>query len=168
MGILQIVTRNFEQGSRTRWPTDEVVFPEGFRGALAHNPELCTACETCAYVCSPRAIRFEKQPDSVLWEYFAGQCTFCGRCVEYCPCTALSFQEERPHITDDPAQLHTAHRIFYQHCARCDRPIIPLPEQVLARLYGHAPAANLVAEQKLCEDCRRKDAASCLKMSRKK
>ena len=155
MGFLQIVTRNFEQGSRTRRPTDAVAYPEGFRGALVHQPELCTACETCVYVCSPRAIRFEPQPDSVLWEFFAGQCTFCGRCVEYCPCAALSFQAQSPHLTDDPSQLRTAHRIMYQHCARCDRPIMPIHEQVLARVYGHAPAAELVAEQKLCEDCRR-------------
>ncbi len=156
MGILQIVTRNFGQGSRTRTPTDQVAYPEGYRGALAHNLELCTGCRTCAYVCSPRAITFdERQPDSFDWEYFTGQCTFCGRCVEYCPCQALYFQRQAPPLVREPLQQRVCHRISYHHCLRCDRPIMPIPEQVLARLYRHPPAADMVQEQQLCEDCRR-------------
>ncbi len=156
MGILQIVTRNFGRGSRTRRPTDEVAYPEGYRGALVHGPELCTGCKTCAHVCSPGAITFdEHQPDSVAWEYFTGQCTFCGRCVEYCPCRALSFAREAPPLAREALQQRVSHRVFYQRCHRCDRPIMPLHAQVLARLYHHTPTVEVVQEQKLCEDCRR-------------
>ncbi len=155
MGILQIITRNFQRGSRTRKPADELPYPDGFRGSLVHVAELCTGCATCAYVCSPRAVRLEQQPDSIRWEFFAGQCTFCGRCVEFCPCGALSLKPQSLRITDDSLQLRVIHRIPYQSCMRCGRSIMPLPERVLARLYRREPDADLVADQNLCEDCRR-------------
>ncbi len=156
MSILDIVTRNFGRSPRTRRPTDMVDFPAGFRGALAHNPEVCTACKTCAYVCSPGAITFdESHAEFVGWEYSTGQCTFCGRCVEYCPCGALKFDETTPPLAADRAQQRTRHSVFYQHCQRCKRPIIPISEQVLARIYRQTPSRETVAEQQLCDECRR-------------
>ncbi len=156
MSILDIVSRNFRRGSRTRRPTEMVEFPTGFRGALAHDPALCTGCKTCAYVCSPSAITFdESHLDSIAWQYSTGQCTFCGRCVEFCPCGALSFNQSIPPLAADRKQQRVSHSVTYQHCQRCDKPIMPIAEQVLAHLYGHAPSADTIAEQKLCDECRR-------------
>ncbi len=164
MSILDIVTRNFGIGSRTKKPTDMVEYPKAFRGALVHDPALCVGCKTCAYVCSPTAITFDTTPvDFVAWEYSSGQCTFCGRCVEYCPCHALRFHESAPPLAATRAQQVTRHAVYYQHCLRCERPVIPLPLPVLIRLYPNGLDEQTVQDQKLCEECRREMAGRRLK-----
>jgi hydrogenase-4 component H len=160
MGIFSILSRNSTRGARTRRPDDRVAFPGGFRGAIVHDAARCTACQTCAYVCSPGAITFgTANPDHVEWRYFAGQCTFCGRCVEYCPTRCLIFEGAMPPVTGDPALHRTAHQVVYQPCTRCGRPVIPLPLRTLQELYGGSVPEEIAAHRGLCERCRRKAAA---------
>lgn len=164
MSIFSILSRNSAHASRTRRPDDPVPCPAGFRGMITHDAARCTGCRTCAYVCSPSAIAFgETDPRSLEWTYFAGQCTFCGRCVEYCPTRCLGFEDSTPPVTGDQAAHRVSHRVFYQPCARCGRPIIPLPRPTLQTLYGDAVPDGIVAQHKLCERCRGKAAAGRLK-----
>ena len=155
MRILSILSRNSVLGSRTRRPEDEVPCPTGFRGMITHDAARCTGCRTCAYVCSPSAIAFgQVDPASVEWSYFAGRCTFCGRCVEYCPTRCLGFEETMPPVALDQAVHRLTHRIAYQPCARCGRPVIPLPLQTLQALHGEDVPEVIVAQHGLCERCR--------------
>ena len=164
MGILSILFRNSARGSRTRSPEDRVPYPAGFRGMITHDPAQCTGCRTCAYVCSPTAITFsEADPHCIEWAYFAGRCTFCGRCVEYCPTRCLHFEETMPPVTPDQLAHRVTHRVSYQPCARCGRLVIPLPLQTLHALYGDSLPEGLVAHQRLCERCRGKATAQRLK-----
>ena len=164
MNILTIISQNFRHGSRTRRPDAPVPFPEGFRGELFHNVDCCTACQTCAYVCSPGAITFaEGDGQSIVWEYFAGQCTYCGRCVEYCPTGALSFAQDAPAAVDQSDRLRLAHQIFYRPCSRCGQPVIPMPEPTLTRLYGDPLPADIASLNQLCEKCRRRVAGEGIK-----
>ena len=71
MGIWNILTRNFRRGSRTRAPQQAVPHPDNYRGLVEHDNTRCTACGTCAYVCSPGAITLESSPEAVDWDYFA-------------------------------------------------------------------------------------------------
>jgi len=164
MRILAILSRNSVRGSRTRSPEDRVPYPAGFRGTLAHDPARCTGCRTCAYVCSPGAITFgEADPRCIEWAYFAGQCTFCGRCVEYCPTQAICLKGESPVVTGDQSRHRLVHQVFYKPCARCGQLILPVPEPVLARLYNEQLSAEMVTHHGLCEKCRRKLASQRLK-----
>jgi hydrogenase-4 component H len=164
MGIFSILSRNSARGSRTRTPADSVACAAGFRGMITHDPTRCTGCRTCAYVCSPSAIAFgDADPRFLEWTYFAGQCTFCGRCVEYCPTRCLGFEESMPPVTTDQAAHHVAHPIAYQPCARCGRAVIPLPLATLRALYGDPMPESLASDQGLCERCRGKTAAGRLK-----
>jgi formate hydrogenlyase subunit 6/NADH:ubiquinone oxidoreductase subunit I len=155
MGILNVLFRNFSLRSRTRKPTDRVPYPVDFRGALAHRLEVCTACGTCAYVCSPTAIVLQRQVGGVEWRYDAGRCTYCGRCVEYCPTRALSFENEAGRPVSSRDQQLTVDLVAFQHCERCGAELIPMPPETLVRLYrtpeGAAEAADL---HRLCDRCR--------------
>ena len=165
MRIWRILSWNAARGPRTRRPFDAVPCPEGFRGALRHALEQCTGCQVCAYVCSPAAITFEvPNQGSTTWNYFAGQCTFCGRCVEFCPTRALDFDRGAPPVTGDPAQHRVGHRVIFPPCPRCGRPVQPLPAALLVRLYGEPLPSEVQARQGLCERCRGRATAEGMKV----
>jgi hydrogenase-4 component H len=164
MGILNILSRNFGRRSRTRKPADRVPYPHHFRGELVHAVELCTACGTCAYVCSPGAIRLEGDDGGVMWRYDAGRCTFCGRCVDYCPTRALSFANHAGPLAATRAEQVTADYVENQHCQRCGAVLIPLPPESLLRLYrSPAGADEAAALHRLCPSCRSRLASERVK-----
>jgi len=164
MRILNLISRNFGKKSRTRLPAEVVPCPDGYRGTLQHDVGLCTGCQTCSYVCSPSAITFDtSDPASIVWHYAAEHCSYCGRCVEYCPTKAISFVPEPPVVTADRSLHHLVAQVFYQPCARCSRPIIPLPEPVLTRLYQDHLPEKIEALNQLCEGCRSRIAVEKIK-----
>ena len=164
MRILNLISRNFGRKSRTRLPSEIVPCPDGYRGTLQHVGSLCTGCQTCGYVCSPSAITFDtSNPASIVWQYFAEQCSFCGRCVEYCPTHSLSFIEESPIVTGDRSLHRLADKVFYQPCARCRRPIIPIPTPVITQLYQDRLPEMIEGLNQLCEKCRSRTAGERIK-----
>src|SRR5512133_248926 len=160
MGIFDILFRNTGQKARTLRP-DDVSIPEGYRGILEHNLSLCIGCKTCAYVCSPGAIRLDAQPGGVAWQYQAARCTYCSRCAEYCPTGAIRLEAEAHQSalaeTGSPVMDHL---VEVKHCARCGQPFNPLPVPILERLIGHEIRAvengafDMVSLMRLCEKCR--------------
>ena len=163
MGILDIVWRNFGHRARTRRPDDMPARPPPFRGLIEQDPGLCTGCRTCEYVCSPKAISFGKQREiGITWNFFAGQCSFCGLCVQYCPTHAITNQGKLPPVTGDQSQLKVTHEIRYHPCASCGKPIIPIPEEALEQVYGAALTDLELEQQMLCQECRRRTASQRL------
>lgn len=162
MNIWSRITNNIFQRAHTRRPEAAVPFPEGFRGALLHEAELCTACGTCAYVCSPTAISIDRSaPEHATWHYQLLRCTFCGRCVDYCPTGALSFD---PQLARPVLDLqHTGHEIPYTPCTRCGALIIPLPLAVLEKTYGSPLPAEVEQANRLCERCRKRASGAKIK-----
>ena len=160
MGILGIVWRNLGNRSRTRAPDDLPPRPAPFRGLIEQDPSLCTGCRTCEYVCAPKAISFgHADANGITWSFFAGQCSFCGLCVQYCPTHAITNRGELPPVTGDQSRLRVAHHIMYQPCAECGRSIIPIPAAALEQVYG-TKLTELEAEQRtLCQECRQKAAS---------
>ena len=155
MNIFQIIFHNFTTQSRTRKPEDNVPFPVDFRGELSHATDQCVLCETCVYVCSPGAIVVDREEKEGSWRYDGGRCTFCGRCVEYCPTQALSFLSQSAPTVNQRAAEYTTHVVEYQRCKRCGALIIPLPHETLIRLYHSEEAAQHAAQvHGLCERCR--------------
>lgn len=160
MGIFDIVWRNFGHRARTRRPDDMPPRPPPFRGLIEQDASLCTGCRTCAYVCSPKAISFaEEHETGITWNFFAGQCSFCGLCVQYCPTHAITNRGKLPPVTGDQSLLKVAHEVLYQPCASCGKPIIPLPEEALEQVYGSALTDLEIEQQTMCQECRRKAAS---------
>jgi formate hydrogenlyase subunit 6/NADH:ubiquinone oxidoreductase subunit I len=155
MGILHFLAQNFRTGSRTRKPADVVPCPPGFRGVLVHEPEDCTACGTCVYVCSPGAIDIERETEGVHWRYDAGRCTYCGRCAEYCPTDALGFENRSGTMAQKRERQWTDDWIAYRKCERCGEPMLPMPVETALRLHHNAADAQGTADLfRYCEKCR--------------
>ena len=155
MGIWSILKQNFGFGSRTRTPAETVPYPDTYRGILSHDLKKCTACETCAYVCSPGAITFDRSgKEAVKWQYFAGQCTYCGRCIAFCPTGALQFEHSSAAASADLNSFRVVHSIEYVPCSRCGKAMIALPASLLVKLYGDPIPADISAVRGMCEDCR--------------
>ncbi len=157
MNIFNLLSQNMKEGSRTLQPEDVVTYPDGYRGQLEHVAEKCIACNTCVYVCSPSAIKIDDAPgQDPVWHYTEDRCTFCGRCVEYCPTQALSFARVAPAPLNERPQHYLTHTIALQPCRECGRPVRAIPEVTLIRLYGDPLPQEIVAARDLCETCRQK------------
>jgi formate hydrogenlyase subunit 6/NADH:ubiquinone oxidoreductase subunit I len=154
MGILDIVVRNTRRSPRTRRPTDEVNRPPDLRGSLRHDANRCVGCKTCEYVCVTGGVKVnEEGQDESEWRYSPGQCTFCGRCVEFCPTQAMSFEQKPVPVSTNQA-AEVAHPVPRQSCARCGQPIKQVPEPLLERLYGKPLPDNVIELRGYCQRCR--------------
>lgn len=163
MGILDILRSNLGRRPRTRKPGDTVPYPDVYRGQLGHETSRCTACGTCAYVCSPSAIVIRQEAGQPVWTYNAGQCTYCGRCAAYCPTGAISLATYPTAVADDLQDFKIAHSVETVPCTRCGKPFIPLPAVMLVKMYGDPLPAEITAARHLCENCRNRIATRNLK-----
>ena len=114
MGILGIVWRNFGRGARTRRPDDMPATPSPFRGLIEQDASLCTGCRACAdgLLAQSDLVQRRSSEIGITWNFFAGQCSFCGLCVQYCPTHAISNHGKLPPVTGDQSQLRVAHEIL--------------------------------------------------------
>ena len=151
MAMLKTVLMNLLRPSRTRAPLDMPSLPSVFRGVIAHKAELCTGCQTCSYVCAPKAITFASEPGvSVTWSFFAGKCSFCGLCQAYCPTKAITNTTDLPVVGGDQVAHHFESVMPLQRCSRCGTAHIPVPSASLPNISQD--------DLDLCWECRRKQA----------
>jgi ferredoxin len=135
----------------------ETSLPVKSSSALNHDAELCLGCGICAYVCSPRALVLEARGEEyILWKFFPERCSSCGDCVMYCPAKAIRLEPKEPIMPEEQSPTPIEHKVIPKACPRCGRPIRPLSEKTLRRIYhGDIPAEALEGLY-LCEECRRK------------
>jgi Ni,Fe-hydrogenase III small subunit/Pyruvate/2-oxoacid:ferredoxin oxidoreductase delta subunit len=90
--MLKIIRERLRQGHRTgRFPAEEPVLPERFRGLPQLAPARCPdGCRDCAGSCPFGALR---QAGDTL-QLDLGLCLFCGDCAAACPHGAISFSRD--------------------------------------------------------------------------
>jgi Ni,Fe-hydrogenase III small subunit/ferredoxin len=88
----KIIVERLRQGHRTgKYPRQDPVLPERFRGRPDLKPELCPeACQQCVARCPYGALRRENGR----LRLDMGLCLFCGECALACPHGALNFSRD--------------------------------------------------------------------------
>jgi Ni,Fe-hydrogenase III small subunit/Pyruvate/2-oxoacid:ferredoxin oxidoreductase delta subunit len=90
--MLKIIRERWRQGHRTgKFPREEPVLPERFRGLPRVEPEKCPeGCRECVTRCPYGAL--EAAGGKVRLDM--GRCLFCAECAAGCPHGALSFSRD--------------------------------------------------------------------------
>ncbi|HOC02823.1 MAG TPA: 4Fe-4S dicluster domain-containing protein [Candidatus Ratteibacteria bacterium] len=74
----------------TKFPYEEHIPFEKFRGKPVFNPEKCVGCGACSIVCPAGAIQLEDRVDEKNFmgtrklTHYSGICIFCGQCEANC------------------------------------------------------------------------------------
>ncbi len=68
----------------TRFPFEEHVPADGFRGLPEFHEEDCVGCGACANVCPARAIEVIDEKDARTLVYRQDLCIYCGQCESNC------------------------------------------------------------------------------------
>jgi formate hydrogenlyase subunit 6/NADH:ubiquinone oxidoreductase subunit I len=111
MNIVTMLVENLLHGPVTlRFPERPLPAPR-YRGLVEFDQTMCTGCATCAFVCTSAAIKFKSRRDTYEWSYDAGQCTFCGRCLDGCEAHAITMQASAPPIYLTSGELKHTHTL---------------------------------------------------------
>jgi len=157
MNMLQVLLENFSRGPVTvRFP-ERPAAPQGLRGLVINNAARCVGCGACAYVCTSGAITLQEDPRSYRWSYDPGACTFCGRCVDYCPVQALSQEAQRPPVYTLQGELSQVVEQDFPPCPSCGAPARPASARVLQRVFDEV-SPEVERWSRLCLNCRQAQA----------
>ncbi len=124
--ILRLLMQNLRDGSITLPYPERPAIQSNFRGMVQNEPEECTGCGLCAYVCTSSAITVLRVLDGFQWNYDPGQCTFCARCTQRCPKHALTMEGTRPPVYQLRGALRQSHDVKKKK-KPAGTPIGPLP-----------------------------------------
>jgi ferredoxin len=153
MNILQVIVGNLQRDPVTRRFPESVPIPENLRSVVKLDTQLCVGCATCAYVCTSGAIQVTDYRTHYVWDYDPGRCTFCGRCIDYCPSQALSMEAQRPQVYTRAGALRQVHDLTYPLCPECGQPAFPVNDVLLSRAFGEI-SPEVRAWSRLCRRCR--------------
>jgi len=96
----------FKKPATVNYPVDKSGMPEGFRGKLKFNAQMCIGCKMCMRDCPSGAIEIRKIGEKEFEaEINLARCIYCGQCVDSCLKKALEITAEFELAKLDPAQL---------------------------------------------------------------
>lgn len=152
--ILALIARNTAAGPFTVPLPGSVATPTKFRGAVELDTSRCIGCGLCSYVCVSNAIVGAECDHGYRWHYEPGRCTFCARCLERCPCQALSMQSEPLGSYEQAGERASEHLVAFAACPDCGTPVRQANEALLQRAFAHWTSQTRELTR-LCERCRR-------------
>jgi len=111
--IPEMFRQMLEKPSTQAYPYQKVELPERFRGKLDIDPERCTGCAVCSWVCPASVITMIDTGTRIVGDrelkvrrpvFDLSTCIFCGECVDNCAFKALEltkqFEIATPHKSD--------------------------------------------------------------------
>lgn len=126
--------------------------PEGFRGKIVIDDNLCRACGTCVRVCPSNAIELYPEENMFILKIYHEKCIRCGECISKCPFSAIKFVEEYEFISTHQSSLMSMAKIPALKCVACGKLFVSKVEvsDILGKLGKNYEYLSL-----MCEDCRR-------------
>lgn len=73
----------FKKPETIQYPSQTRFVPQGLKGHISVDIEVCILCGICEKGCPAHAIKVEKASES--WEINRFSCVQCGHCVRVCP-----------------------------------------------------------------------------------
>ncbi|MEM1569343.1 MAG: 4Fe-4S binding protein [Candidatus Bathyarchaeia archaeon] len=73
---------------------EKIPIPEGLRGKISFNRELCIGCGLCVKFCPSGAAELAEDDKGKRPIFHLDQCLFCAQCEEVCPRKAITLTRE--------------------------------------------------------------------------
>jgi len=153
MNILKVILGNLRHRPVTLPFPERAPLPAEFRGLVQMDTGQCIGCGICAYVCVDGAIKVSDHGGGYDWTYDPGACTFCERCVHFCPVSALTMEASPTPAYTRRQELQQIHHMMYPVCPECGRPAHPSSDAVLDRAFGKI-TDEMRDWIRLCDRCR--------------
>lgn len=91
--LLKNIFRNLGRKPATRlYPVERRAPPEGTRGHIEMDPDVCIYCGICQKRCPAGAIAVSREPKR--WTLNPYACVICGYCVDVCPKKCIRMQPD--------------------------------------------------------------------------
>lgn len=109
--IRQAIANIFKPTVTNKYPYVKPEIPDGYRGKINFNADLCVGCGMCMRVCSPESItkvvKNIEGGQEITLNFDLGSCTFCKMCADFCARKAIEFTKEYSFIgtADSKEQL---------------------------------------------------------------
>jgi formate hydrogenlyase subunit 6/NADH:ubiquinone oxidoreductase subunit I len=107
--MLSSVIRNLFSKPATRpFPVAVRTAPDGYRGAVEFEEDVCIYCGACATRCPANAICVDRVAKSLDFDPF--KCVQCGACAEACKkgCVQLQIDYQHPVAAHSTVTFHGA------------------------------------------------------------
>jgi formate hydrogenlyase subunit 6/NADH:ubiquinone oxidoreductase subunit I len=96
--IKEAVKNLFKSPVTDKYPNVKPVVPEGYRGKIKFNADLCIGCGLCIRVCSPscitKSVKTNTDTQEITMSFDMASCTFCKMCADFCPKNAIEFTSD--------------------------------------------------------------------------
>ncbi|WP_440059438.1 4Fe-4S binding protein [Thermogladius sp. 4427co] len=159
----KIVSVAVEEGRVTvRYPYEQPLLTEEFRGAVSIDASKCIGCGACVRACPPNALELIEFPDRVILRYFIGRCIFCWRCVDSCPVGAIRGTREFELASDRVEDLFKYVVHNRSNCQDCGSSYST--RRMTQYVVSNSPVSENYANT--CPDCRKKRVLNALARGR--
>ncbi len=83
--LLELVRTLLKRRITVRYPYGPLELPEGYRGLVTADPDLCRGCGSCVRDCPANALELEHgERGSFRLVLYPERCAYCGQCETSC------------------------------------------------------------------------------------